>query len=52
MTIENEILQEIGRKSNYVIFNINAIKLKETSGTYNIFNQDEEYITYGNWTIV
>ena len=52
MTIENTTYYEIGRNSNYVIFNISANILTGDSGTYEIYNNNHEYITYGSWSIV
>ena len=52
MTIENTTYYEIGRNANYVIFNIAANILTEDSGTYEIYNDKHEYITYGSWSII
>lgn len=42
---------ETGRNDIYVIFKINATSLSDTSGTYNILTQDDEYISSGNWSV-
>ena len=42
---------EIGRNDVYVIFDINANMITSSGGTYNIVNQDDEYISSGNWII-
>jgi hypothetical protein len=42
---------ESARNDSYVIFKIQANKLKSTSGTYHICNQDDEYISSGQWSI-
>jgi len=42
---------EIGRNDVYVIFDINANMITASGGTYNIVNQDDEYISSGNWII-
>lgn len=42
---------ETGRNDIYVIFNINTAIIAKTSGYYNIVNQDDEYISSGNWEI-
>lgn len=52
ITLNNNTYKEIGRNANYVIFTINANNLSENSGTYQIYNQDSEYITYGSWSII
>ena len=51
MTLDGKTYYEIGRNSVFVLFNINAKELKENEGTYEIYNQDHEYITYGQWSI-
>lgn len=51
LSLDNTAYKEIGRNSNYVLFNINALTLSENSGSYQIYNQDNEYITYGSWQI-
>lgn len=52
LSLDGTVYKEIGRNANYVLFNINALTLSETSGTYQIYNQDSEYITYGAWTVI
>ena len=52
ISLNNSTYTEIGRNANYVIFNINANTLSANSGSYEIYNQDNEYITYGTWNIV
>ena len=52
LTIDGNTCYEIGRNSNYVLFNINANNIKNTSGTFEIYNDDHEYITYGTWSIL
>ena len=42
---------EVGRNDVYVIFDVNANMITSASGTYNIVNQDDEYISSGNWII-
>ena len=42
---------EIGRNDVYVIFDINTNMITSSGGTYNIVNQDDEYISSGNWII-
>ena len=51
LIIDNNEYIEIGRNDIYVIFNINASLLNSDSGYYNITNQDDEYISSGNWNL-
>ena len=51
LSIENLIYIEIGRNDAYVIFRINAAELANTGGRYDIFNQDDEYISSGQYTL-
>lgn len=43
---------ECARNDIYVIFEIIAGALNTNSGVYNISNQDDEYISSGNWILV
>lgn len=52
MTIDGNTYYEIGRNTNFVLFNINASNIKNESGTFEIYNNDHEYITYGTWSII
>ena len=52
ITLDGNTYTEIGRNINYVIFNISAVDLVNESGTFEVYNQDHDYITYGNWSIV
>ena len=49
LIIDNLVFIESGRNESYVIFNINAASISNANGTYNITNQDDEYISSGNW---
>lgn len=49
--IENNEFIETARNDVYVIFSINANKLLQSSGRYDILNQDDEYISTGTYTI-
>lgn len=51
ISIENLIYTEIGRNDAYVIFRINAAELANSGGRYDIFNQDDEYISSGQYTL-
>lgn len=48
---DNEFV-ETGRNSVFVLFSIDPKKLSNSSGTYDIINQDDEYISSGSWEIV
>lgn len=52
MNIEGMQLVEHARNDAYVIFKIVTNKFKNKSGTYHISNQDNEYISSGNWTLI
>ena len=52
MTLGGNTYYEIGRNSNYVLFNINSSVINDISGTFEIYNNNHEYITYGSWTII
>lgn len=44
---------ETGRNDIYVIFNVQANKLQnKTGGSYYVTNEDDEYISSGNWSII
>ena len=51
LLIGDEEYIEYGRNTIFVIFNINATKLTETSGKYIITNEDDEYISDGEYYI-
>ena len=50
MVINGIQFVETGRNDVYVIFRVDASSLDNTSGTYHILDQDDEYISSGNWT--
>jgi hypothetical protein len=52
LVIDNVKFIETGRNDIYVIFNVQANKLTNTGGTYYVTNEDDEYISSGNWSIV
>lgn len=52
MNIEGMQLVEHARNEAYVIFKIVTNKFQNKSGTYHISNQDNEYISSGNWTLI
>lgn len=49
LVIDGLTFVEAGRNDSYVIFEINAESLSATSGTYNIVDQDNQYIASGSW---
>lgn len=49
LVINNKQYIEIGRNDIFVIFNIDATQLGGKSGVYVITNQNDEYISDGNW---
>ena len=51
LNISDLKIVESARNNNYVIFKIQANKLTTKSGTYHICNQDDEYISSGQWSI-
>lgn len=51
LTIGGTQVVESARNDIYVIFNINPTVLADTTGTYNISNQDDEYISSGKYTV-
>lgn len=58
LVINGVTIVEYARNNNYVIFNINtntilnATDTDVTSGEYHILNQDDEYLSSGNWYLV
>ncbi len=51
IVLENIEFPEVARNDAYVIFKVNSQQLKNTSGQYNLLNQDDEYISDGTWYI-
>ena len=52
MVINGVQFIETGRNDVYVIFNVDASALDFANGTYHILDQDDEYISSGNWTTI
>ena len=52
IVIDNVKFIEIGRNDIYVIFNIQCNKLKNKFGSYYVTNEEDEYISSGNWSII
>ena len=52
ININGNRIVESSRNDSYVIFKIQANKLVGTSGTYHICNQDNEYISSGQWNLI
>jgi hypothetical protein len=51
IVIENTEYVEVGRNNIFVIFNINTNNISEQSGTYNLIDNNGNYISSGNWSI-
>lgn len=51
LIIENNEYIEYGRNNIFVIFNINGVGLKDSSGKYIITNENNEYISDGQYII-
>ena len=51
LNINNISIRENSRNDYYVIFNIDANLLENTSGTYNILNSEFDYISSGNYSL-
>lgn len=51
LTIGGTQVVESARNDIYVIFSVNPALLSDTTGTYNISNQDDEYISSGKFTV-
>lgn len=51
LNLDGKKIIESARNDSYVIFKIQANTLNTTSGTYHICNQDDEYISSGNWSV-
>lgn len=51
LTIDGHQYVESARNDIYVIFSIDASLLSSDTGIYHITNQDDEYISSGNWSI-
>lgn len=51
LLINNVQIKEFARNDIYVIFKVNANDIPANSGTYHITNQDDEYISSGNFII-
>jgi len=51
LLIEQNEYIETGRNDIYVIFSINAKEINNTSGRYNIVNENDDYISDGIYTI-
>lgn len=51
MIINDQEIVESARTDMYVIFNIDASRFTTNTGSYYIVNQDDEFISDGNWNI-
>lgn len=52
LLINNQEIVESARNDMYVIFSIDGKKISEYSGKYDIVNQDDEYISSGNYVLI
>ena len=52
LNIDGTQYVEYARNDIFVIFKVNAQNIVNTAGTYDITNQDDEYISSGSWSIV
>ena len=52
MNIDGQQFIESARNEMYVIFKVQGNKINTTSGSYHISNQDNEYISSGNYQII
>ena len=52
LNIDGTQYVEYARNDIFVIFKVNAQNIINTAGTYDITNQDDEYISSGSWSIV
>ncbi len=50
LVIEGKQISEYGRNDIYVIFEVNAGELENTSGIYNIIDSDNNYISSGTYS--
>lgn len=51
IVIDNNTFVETARNDIFTIFRIDTTVFSSTSGTYHILNEEDEYISSGNWTI-
>lgn len=51
LTIGGQSIKEYARNDVYVIFRLPANAIVGTNGVYHITDQDDEYISSGNWTV-
>ena len=51
LVIENKKYNEMSRNNNFVLFKVSANELANLERKYNIYNEDNEYISSGQWRI-
>ena len=51
LVIDGNTFVEIARNDIFTIFKIDTTTFSNTSGTYHILNEEDEYISSGNWAI-
>lgn len=52
LKFDNYVINEYARNDMFVIFSINANLINNSTGNYNIFNQDDEYISSGKYIVI
>ena len=51
LVIDGNTFVEIARNDIFTIFKIDTTTFSNISGTYHILNEEDEYISSGNWAI-
>ena len=51
LIIDNMEISEYGRNDIYVIFEVNSGELENLAGTYSIVNNNDEYISSGEYIV-
>ena len=52
LTLDDSEYIEYGRNDIFVIFNINAKNITSSSGKYVITNENDDFISDGNWSLI
>lgn len=52
LSIDGKQFVEFARNDSYIIFKVDSTVLTNTSGTYHVLDQDNEYISSGHWEIL
>jgi len=51
LNIDGNVISEYARNDIYVLFSISGTTIYNSSGEYDITNQDDEYISSGQWSL-